>query len=183
MKAQPAESVLVGRARDGDQFAYEQLVAIHQRIALRTAYLIIRDAGEAEDIVQEAFIKAYRALARFHRGAPFRPWLLKIVTNEARDRWHAAGRRGDLAARVATQAPTEQPEASPESAVLGSEQTTELLAAVDRLKEIDQLVVACRYFLDLSEAETANVLGCPAGTVKSRLSRALARLREESEYA
>lgn len=85
----------------------------------------------------------------------------------------------------ATQAPTQQPVASPESAVLGSEQTTELLAAVDRLKEMDQLVVACRYFLDLSEAETANVLGCPAGTVKSRLSRALARLREEmgSEYA
>lgn len=184
MNAPSAESELVERAKRGDQDAYEELVGLHQRVALRAAYLVIRDASEAEDIVQDAFIKAYRALARFRRGAPFRPWLLKIVTNEARNRWQTAGRRADLATRAAAETVPRQ-SATPESVLLDSEQTAELLAAVDRLKENDQLVVACRYFLDLSEEETAEVLGCPRGTVKSRLSRALDRLREDmgDEYA
>src|SRR5918992_1106220 len=93
------ESELVERARRGDERAYEELVRQHQGIAFRTAYLVAGDAGDAEEAAQEGFVKAYRALGRFRRGAPFRPWLLQIVANEARNRRRSSGRRAGLAAR------------------------------------------------------------------------------------
>jgi RNA polymerase sigma factor (sigma-70 family) len=83
-------------ARDGDVRAYEELVTRHQDVAYRVAWLVARGAGEAEDAVQEAFIKAYRALPRFRPGAPFRPWLLRIVANEARNRARSSRRREGL---------------------------------------------------------------------------------------
>lgn len=150
---------------------------IHEEVAFRVAYTITRDATEAEDAAQEAFLKAYRALGQFRSGAPFKPWLLKIVSNEARNRRREAGRRAGLALRVARGASPETPP-SPESSVVAAERRDELLLAVDGLTEENRMVVSCRYFLDLSEEETAAVLGCPRGTVKSRLSRALGKLRE-----
>src|SRR6266542_3089421 len=95
------EAGLVERAKDGDVGAYEELVRAHQQIAMRTAWLVTRDSTEAEDAVQEAYVKAYRALSRFREGAAFRPWLLAIVTNEARNRRRAVARADRLALRVA----------------------------------------------------------------------------------
>ena len=150
----------------------------YQEIAFRTAYLVTGEAAEAEDAAQEAFVKAYYALPRFRSGAPFRPWLLRIVTNEARNRRKAAGRRAKLALRVIDDPMGGDAASSPEAAILAAEQRAQLLDAVNRLREEERLAIAYRYFLALSEAEMAGALGWPRGTVKSRLSRALARLRQ-----
>ena len=175
----PDEDTLVERARAGDTRAFEELVRTHQGIAFRTAYLVAGSAEDAQDAAQEAFVKAYRALGRFRRGAPFRPWLLRIVANEAKNRRRAAGRRASLALRLAATEASGGAAPSPEGDVVTGERRAELLGALGRLREEDQLVVACRYFLDLSEDDTAEALGWRRGTVKSRLSRALTRLRAE----
>jgi RNA polymerase sigma-70 factor (ECF subfamily) len=177
------ESELVERARNGDDRAYEELVRAHQGIAFRTAYLVAGGAAEAEDAAQEAFVKAYRALGSFRRGAPFRPWLLRIVANEAHNRRRSAGRRSGLALRAAGEDPSGGAAPSPEGTVLAAEERETLLAAINGLREEHRLVIACRYFLDLSEEETAAALGCRRGTVKSRTSRALERLRARLEPA
>ncbi len=150
----------------------------HQAVAFRTAYLITGDASEAEDAAQEAFVKVYRALGRFRPGAPFRPWLLAVVANEARNRRRAVGRRTSLALRAARESPSRDASPSPEASVLAAERRAELLGALGGLRDEDRLVIGCRYFLGLSEAETAAALDCAQGTVKSRLSRAIGRLRE-----
>jgi RNA polymerase sigma-70 factor, ECF subfamily len=177
----PGESDLVERAKRGDAAAYGEIVRMYQGIAFRTAYLITRDAADAEDAAQDGFVKAFYALKRFRTGAPLRPWLLQIVANEARNRRRSAGRRAGLALRAAGDSPSGEAAPSPEAALLAAEQREELLAAVNDLREDDRLVIGCRYFLDLSEEETAAMLGWRRGTVKSRLSRALARLRERIE--
>jgi RNA polymerase sigma-70 factor (ECF subfamily) len=174
----PADDDLITRARSGDREAYGMLIQRHQRIAFRTAYAVCGDAAEAEDAAQEAFVKAYRTLDRFRPGAPWRPWLLRIVANEARNRRRSAGRREHLALRAARGATvTEEP--APDVAVLLRAQRSELAEALARLDPPQREVVVLRHVLDLSEAETAAVLGCRKGTVKSRLSRALDRLRED----
>jgi RNA polymerase sigma-70 factor (ECF subfamily) len=169
---------LIERARRGDADAYEDLVRRYADIALRTATFVSGRSADAEDAAQEAFVKAYAALPRFRSGAPFRPWLLRIVANEARNRRRSANRRADLAMRVAEDRPSADAAPSPETAVLAQESRAMLLAAVNALRDDDREVIAARYFLELSEAETADALGIPRGTVKSRLSRALGRLRE-----
>ena len=154
---------------------------MHQQIVFRTAYLITRDSAEAEDVAQEAFLKAHRALWRFRPGAPFRPWLLRIVGNESINRRRSAARRERLALRAAGERSSGGATPSPEAATLARERHEALLAALEELPEDQRLVVVCRYFLELSEAETATALGCRRGTVKSRLSRALDRLRTDME--
>jgi RNA polymerase sigma-70 factor (ECF subfamily) len=176
-----AEIELVGLAQSGDSAAYQTLVEEHQTIAFRTAYLITGSAADAEDAVQEGFVKAFYALGRFRPDAPFRPWVLRIVANEARNRRRSAGRRERLALRAAEDPLSGGAVPSPEAALLESEERAELLAAVDGLREEDRLVIACRYFLELSEEETAAALDWRRGTVKSRLSRALERLRARME--
>ena len=166
----------IDRARRGDTMAYEELVRRHQAVAIRTAHLFAPD-GDAEDAVQEAFVKAHAALGRFRAGAPFRPWLLRIVANEARNRRRSAGRRAGLALRTAEDRRPDDAAPSPESAILADERRAWLLAGVNALRDEDREVIAARYFLELSEAEAAEMLGLPRGTVKSRLSRALERLR------
>jgi RNA polymerase sigma factor (sigma-70 family) len=180
VEGRPLEDAeLVDLAKGGDVRAYETLVARYQHLAVRTAYLITRDAADAEDVAQEAFVKAYLALSRFRRDAPFRPWMLAIVANEARNRGRAARRRAGLTLRAAAAESTERAAPSPEVAIVEEEERRALLDALDRLRERDRLVIAYRYFLDLSEAEIAAALDCRRGTVKSRLSRAMARLRDE----
>ncbi len=156
----PQEAELVARAKRGELDAYEQIVRLHQTIAFRTAWVITRSAADAEEAAQDGFVKAHAALPRFRDGSPFRPWLLAIVANEARNRVRAAGRRARLAQRVV-------------------EERDELLAAIERLPQPAREAIACRYLLELSEEETAAALDCPRGTVKSRLARALDRLRVE----
>jgi RNA polymerase sigma factor (sigma-70 family) len=175
------EHELIERAKRGDASAYEALVRAHQGIAFRAAFLIARDPSDAEEAAQDGFVKAYRALGRFRRGAPFRPWLLQIVANEARNRRRSAGRRANLALRLADEARPGDAVPSPEAALLSDERRAKLLAAVEALREEERLVVSCRFFLGLTEDETAQTLGLKLGTVKSRTSRALAQLREEVE--
>jgi RNA polymerase sigma factor (sigma-70 family) len=148
-------------------------------VAFRTAYLITGDASEAEDATQEAFVKAYRALGRFRSGAPFRPWLLAIVANEARNQRRSAARRAGLFLKAAQEGTPQDNSSAPDAAVLAAERREELLEALGGLREEARLAIACRYFLGLSEEETAAALGCARGTVKSRLSRALKSLRAE----
>lgn len=172
------EADLIARARAGDASAYRELVVAHQGIAFRTACVITGDAGDAEDATQSAFIKAFYALDRFRGGSQLRPWLLTIVANEARNKRRSAGRRKGLELRLAEGRPRADAAPSPEDAVLDRERDADLMAALNTLREEERLVIALRYLLDLSEAETAAVLSCAKGTVKSRLSRALKRLRE-----
>jgi RNA polymerase sigma factor (sigma-70 family) len=168
-----AEDDLIAQARRGDAAAYATLVRAHQDVAFRTAMLITGHPQDAEEAAQDGFLKAWRALHRFRAGEPLRPWLLTIVANEARNRRRAAGRREHLALRAAAAAPRAPGEAE------AAYDRDGLAAAIGRLREEDRVVIGCRYLLDLSEAETAAALGVARGTVKSRLSRALGRLREE----
>jgi RNA polymerase sigma-70 factor (ECF subfamily) len=172
------ESDLIGRAKRGDAHAYEELVYAHQGIAFRTAYVIAGNAADAEDAAQDGFVKAWRALGRFREGAPFRPWLLQIVANEARNRRRSAGRRAHLALRAATEEPSGGAVPSPEASLLSAELRETLLAAVNELPDDQRTVIALRFFVGLSEQEVAETLSLPAGTVKSRSARALERLRE-----
>lgn len=154
---------------------------MHQGIAFRTAYLLTGSAADAEDAAQAGFVKAWAALSRFRHGAPFRPWLLSIVANEAHNRRRSAGRQEALRLRSVAASPPDDAAPSPEGAALGRERREELLAAVGQLDDRDRDVLACRYFLELSEDETATVLDVRRGTVKSRTARALVRLRQELE--
>ncbi len=127
-------------------------------------------------MVQEAFVKGYRALATFRAGSAFRPWLLRIVANETHNLRRTSRRRSDVELRLALRRPDTGP-VSPEQSALAADTGAVLLAAVNAMPDRDRLVLTCRYFLDLSEAETAQVLDWPRGSVKSRLSRALDKLR------
>jgi RNA polymerase sigma factor (sigma-70 family) len=177
----PDDAALAERARRGDERAFEELVRMYQSLAFRTAYLLTGSAADAEDAAQVGFVKAWTALPRFRRGAPFRPWLLRIVANEAHNRRRSAGRAAGLALRATAAHPPGDAAPSPEGAALGREEREALLAAVNRLDERDRDVLTCRYFLELSEEETAQVLDVRRGTVKSRTARALERLRAEVE--
>ena len=120
-------------------------------------------------------MKAYSALDRFRPGSPFRPWLLRIVANETRNLHRSRTRR--RARELGWVSPATAPD--PESEAVGSVRRAELIAAIGALPAELRDVVTCRYLLELSEAEAAVTLNVPAGTVKSRLHRALSRLRLE----
>jgi RNA polymerase sigma factor (sigma-70 family) len=171
------DAELIARARSGDVAAYEAIVRRYQDVAIRTAHLICPET-DADDAVQEAFLKAFDALPRFRDGSPLRPWLLRIVANEARNRRRSAGRRHGLALRAAEASDRTPAPPGPEQLVMAAEQRTELLVALASLRDDDREVLGARFLMDLTEAETAETLGIPRGTVKSRTSRALARLRE-----
>jgi RNA polymerase sigma factor (sigma-70 family) len=146
---------------------------------MRTAALL-GAGGDAEDVVQEAFVKAYGALERFRPEAPFRPWLLRIVANETRNVHRASGRRVARERRAWEQTQPlllARPD-DPAEAALSQERQDALVRGLAQLSPEQQKVVTCRYLLDLDEAETAAVLGWPRGTVKSRLHRGLTRLRD-----
>lgn len=172
------DAEIIARVRAGDTEAYAELMRAHTPIAHRTAVLLGAGA-DAEDVVQDAFVKAYLALGGFREGAAFRPWLLRIVANETRNTLRSARRLHTAVGREAALGGAEPaiPEsADPAVAALAGERRSRLLAALDELSEEQRRVVTYRYLLDLDEAETAQALGWPRGTVKSRLSRALRRL-------
>ena len=170
------DAELIDRARGGEVTAFEQLVERYQHVALRVAH-VVGGFDSAADVTQEAFVKAWRALDRFRPGSPFRPWLLRIVANEARNSRRAAGRRAHLALRASGHRPSEDAAPSSEEAVLGAERREAVLAALATLPKAQRDVVSCRFLAGLNERETAEVLGCRPGTVKSRTSRALDALR------
>jgi RNA polymerase sigma-70 factor (ECF subfamily) len=168
---------LVARVRSGDRGAFGALVGRHQRAALRVAAVISGSTEEANDIVQDAMVKAYRGLGSYRGTSSVRSWMLRVVANEAKN--HVRGRvrrlrRDDRVAgrelRVTTGA---------DAAAFDRLEHEELARALGRLGANDRAVLGCRFVADLSEAETATVLGVARGTVKSRTSRALDRLRAE----
>lgn len=158
--------------------AYAALLAAHRDAARRLA-AVVGGAGDADEVAQDAFVKAWYGLPSFRDGAAFRPWLLRIVVNEARNRRRAAGRRAGHELRFAADRAMAGGETapSPEVAVLVAESRRSVLAALDTLPDRQRDVVACRHLLGLSEQETAAVLGLAPGTVKSRTSRALRRMQ------
>jgi RNA polymerase sigma-70 factor, ECF subfamily len=159
-----SDAALVRAAQRGSEAAVEELFARHWPDAYRTALLIAHDRAAAEDIAQEAFLSALRALPRFDRRRPLRPWLHRIVVNRAID-WARARR---LRAEVDVDGVPE-PVAPPESELgLG-----ELGAALARLSPEHRAVVAMRYLLELTPGEIARTLDLPRGTVNSRLRRGL----------
>ncbi len=178
---EPDEQRLIAAATAGDRHAYAQLLGRHQAVAFRAAYLINGSAVDAEDATQEACVKAWLALERFRPAAPFRPWLVQIAINEARNRQREAGRRAGLGLRLSADPAGLRAAPSAEAEALSAEQQARLAAALATLREDDQLVIAARYLLGLSETDTAIALGVRRGTVKSWLSRALGRLRTQLE--
>jgi RNA polymerase sigma-70 factor (ECF subfamily) len=171
------DAVLIAATLRGDAESYGRLVGRHQAIAHRTAWLL--GAGtDTEDVVQEAFVKAYLALHRFRLEEPFMPWLLTIVANETRNRWRWFSRHRTVSLSLVYDDEPRVPGQSTEQVVEGRETTQWLRDAVERLPAKQREVVTCRYLLELSERETAQVLGVPPGTVKSRLSRALRTLED-----
>ncbi|RRR73411.1 sigma-70 family RNA polymerase sigma factor [Streptomyces sp. RP5T] len=172
------EAAVIARVRAGDQEAYAELVRAHTGLAMRAAAALGAGA-DAEDVVQQAFVKAYCSLGRFKEGSAFKPWFMSIVANETRNTVRTAARQRTLAGREAAFAEAEPliPEsADPAMAAVEIERRAALGAALERLSEEHRLVVTYRYLLEMDESETAQALGWPRGTVKSRLNRALRRL-------
>ena len=169
------ESTLILAATNGDAAAWEPLILANQEAVFRLAYLILGDPDDAEDVAQETFLRAWNHLQRFDPTRPLRPWLLSITVNLARNRRRSAGRYFAALTRAFRNDPDVQP--SVEENNLQHSQASELWKAVQNLSLPDQQVVYLRYFLELSVIETANILQIAEGTVKSRLNRALERLR------
>lgn len=172
------EAAALARVRAGDTAAFAVLVLRHAGMAKRLA--VLTGAGaDADDVVQEAFVKAYRSLPSFRTGAQFRPWLLRMVVNESHNLHRGRSRRSERELRVARDEHRVAVTPDPAEAALELDRREMLLSALQHLPDDLRDVVTCRYLLELSEAETATVLDLRAGTVKSRLHRALGRLREE----
>jgi RNA polymerase sigma-70 factor, ECF subfamily len=169
------DTTLVNRARTGDDAAWEGLVRAHQQPVFRLAYLLLGDAADAEDVAQEAFMRAFAALDRFDATRPLQPWLLQITSNLARNRRRAGARYLAALVRLSRSQPTSNAPLTDRSDEQWAAHT--LWQAVRRLRHVEQEVIYMRYFLELSEADMAAALNIAPGTVKSRLSRAMQRLR------
>ncbi|HMN29552.1 MAG TPA: sigma-70 family RNA polymerase sigma factor [Caldilineaceae bacterium] len=176
-----SESELIERARRGDEAAWVELVRRHQGAIFRLAYLLLGNQENAKDVAQEVFLRAYCALDRFDRGRPLRPWLLEITRNQASN-WRRSLRR--YLAALGRWGQTESVVVDPRQEAAGGMDAQTLWQAVRRLNRADQEVIYLRYFLELSVEETAQSLQVAPGTVKSRLARALERLRNlvEAEF-
>ena len=167
-----AERRLVRAAQGGSSEALEALFKLHWPTAYRSAYYIVHDAAAAEDIAQEAFLSAVRALDRFDRRRPFAPWINRIVVNRAIDFTRARALRREVGAELADAAEAPQPD---------PRISDHLLAALAALAPEQRAVVVLRYLLEWTPGEIGRALGIPRGTVNSRLRRALDRLADTVE--
>lgn len=165
------EPSLIRDAQRGSANALEELFRRHWRRAHRAAYLVIGDPAAAEDIAQESFLAAIRALDRFDRRRPFGPWLHRITVNRAID--HARAR----ALRQESALSPDDEGAAPEPGRISDE----VVAALAGLSPEHRAVIVLRYVLEYTPGEIGEVLGLPRGTVNSRLRRGLDRLRPEVE--
>jgi RNA polymerase sigma-70 factor (ECF subfamily) len=163
------ERAWVRAAQTGSHEAMEALFRAHWAPAHRAAFLIVHDAAAAEDIAQEAFLAAIRALDRFDRRRPFGPWLHRIVVNRAIDWSRARTLRREVAEPVESEAPPDRP-------VVWSDQVVQALRTLD---PDQRAAVVLRYLLEYTPGEIARLLELPRGTVNSRLRRALDRLAGE----
>jgi RNA polymerase sigma-70 factor (ECF subfamily) len=173
------DAVLATRAGTGDAVAFGALVRRHHAAAIRLATVVGGSVDEAPDIVQEAWVKAYRALPRQTNLASVRSWLLRVVANEAHNSRRGRERRLRRDDRYSATPAGAASRADAMEAALAELDATAVWSAVHRLGDRDRQIIGYRYFAGLSEAETAEALGTAVGTVKSRTARALARLRDE----
>jgi RNA polymerase sigma factor (sigma-70 family) len=169
------EAELVARAAAGDHEAYAKLVRPYERVAYRIAAAITGRSADAQEASQNGLLKAYRSLDRFTPGAAFRPWLLRIVVNEAHNVARSARRHQRLGARAREQ--HDAALAGPEDAVVAREEVAAVMSALGRLSENDRLAVALRYFAELSDAEAAALSGTSKEAYRVRLLRARRRLK------
>jgi RNA polymerase sigma-70 factor, ECF subfamily len=165
------DAALVRAAQRGSQDAVEQLFTRHWRGAYRAALLVTGDRAAAEDIAQESFLAALRALPRFDLRRPLRPWLHRIVVNRAIDWSRARAHRAEVTADAAPDAPW----VDDGPAAFGED----IMAALLRLAPEHRAVIVLRYVLDFTPGEIASALGLPRGTVNSRLRRGLDTLGDD----
>lgn len=170
------EADLLAKAQGGNLFAFEEIVRRHQRRVYATALRIVRRHDLADDVVQEAFLRAYQSLARFDRQRPFAPWICRIAANLAVNHVRSPRAREEALPDELAEAPA--PDQGPLGGVLESEGRQLLERALDRLSPEQRAVFALRVFEELSYREIADALAISIGTVMSRLSRARERLRE-----
>jgi len=161
------ERARVRGAQRGSASDLEALFRMHWPRAFRAAYLVTHDAGAAEDIAQESFLAAIRALDRFDRKRPFGPWLHRIVVNRAIDWTRARSLRGEV--ELSESVPAPEP----------ARQGGETFAALARLSPEHRAVIVMRYLLEFTPGEIAEALDLPRGTVNSRLRRGLDALEDE----
>jgi RNA polymerase sigma-70 factor (ECF subfamily) len=170
---------LIRRCQQGDRLAIEVLIRRYQNYVYRLCYLVMRSEQDAEDMTQETFIRAFRALPRFEirKGTSFEAWLYRIAVNACRSRmrrkWYQVLPWPDPAPQLAA-----TPEEQPERVLIQGERRGRILAAIDCLGEKHRLVVILRYYAGLSNEEIARALSIPSGTVRSRLHIARQRLRD-----
>ena len=175
------EAALIAAAAAGDGDAYARLIRRYEGLAFRVAAAVTGSAADGQEAVQNAYLRAYRSLGRFREGAPFRPWLLKIVVNEARNVRRSEERHGRLGLRAREAVPVAG--SSPDERVTANEDVASVLAGLARLSASDRLALALRYFADLSDRDAAGLIGIPEGTYRVRVLRALRRLRATLEEA
>ncbi len=169
------EPEFLARAMRGDHEAYASLVRPYERAAYRVAAAITGRSADAEEAMQNGFVKAYRSLHRFRVGAAFRPWLLRIVVNEAHNVVRAERRHARLGSRAAEQRETAP--AGADEAVIAREEAETVLAALTRLPAADRLALALRYFAELPDGEAAALVGTSTEAYRVRLVRARKRLQ------
>jgi RNA polymerase sigma-70 factor (ECF subfamily) len=167
---------LIRSARAGDAAAWEAILSEHYQPVFRLAYLIVGDPDDADDVAQEAFIRAHRYFRRYDETRPLRPWLLSIAANLARNRRRSLGRYYAAVRRLFQQRVTET-KPGIEARTAAQLESHRLWQAVRQLSVDDQEVIYLRFFLEMPVKETAETLDVAPGTVKSRLSRALERLK------
>jgi RNA polymerase sigma-70 factor (ECF subfamily) len=168
----------VRRAGSGDTAAFGELVARHRMSALRIATVVLGTATGADDVVQEADVRAWRARETIDADRPFRSWYLRVVANAGKNARRSFGRRAALEVRETLRTRADVAPDPAERAVTEAERRV-VIAAVNRLGQQDRLVIALRHFEQMGETDMAEVLGCAPGTVKSRVSRAMSRLRQQ----
>jgi len=180
MSATPEEAEseigLLDQARRGDRLAFEEIVRRYQRRVYATAYRIVRRHEVADDVAQEAFIRAHRSLDRFDSSRPFGPWICRIAANLAVNHVRSPQAREDALPDGHAETPSAAP--GPLQGVLETEARAMLDRALEDLPPEQRAVFCLRVFEDLSYREIAESLGISMGTVMSRLSRAREKLRE-----
>jgi RNA polymerase sigma-70 factor (ECF subfamily) len=173
------ETELLRRARAGDHDAYASLVRPHERVAFRVAAAITGARPDAEEALQNGLVKAYRSLHRFRAGAAFRPWLVRIVVNEAHNVVRSERRQARLRGRAAER--HEAATAPLEETLIARDDAAIVVAALGRLSEADRLALVLRYFAELPDHEAAVLVGTSAQAYRVRLVRARRRLQAELE--